>query len=216
MIPQLPSDNMYKFKAIANFLLCIGFIALSGWVLLNMEQRNVSEAYVNTQAWEDKNKEVQTQLHLVDSLISQRDSTYIVIDTTTQLLDKQTSQLFDWKLELIKERHRIKIHYWNNVYVLKNHQYDSKTQILLFIIFVLGIVFFGLSSSESFRDWKIHVQRYEDAILMKKAGVSEEKIAEHIRTALNEAEKNQAEEKKNIFKRAWAILVRRIKGTSPN
>lgn len=211
VIPELPSDNMYKFKAIANFLLAIGFVVLAGWSIIYLDQPQVSEAYNNVGAWENKDQEIQTQLDLVDSLISDKDT--CSSDSVKSPILLSQSSLTDWKLELFKEKHRNNMAYWDNNSALENYEFDSETNLILFVFLILIAAVFGISSSESFRDWKIHVQRYEDAILMRKAGVSEEKIKEHIVAALEETKRSDAEEKQSIFIRIWSVIRRWFKGS---
>ena len=172
-IPQLPTDNLYKFKAITFTFLTVVFLVLMFLSFDKYQNKTNNSKFNKTlneyRTFNERIDTLNTQLKEIDSLILIRSNDSLNIHLGVETLNK-------WKLELIQQKYHWKI---NKIYA------DDETDLVLdsndfmfdlsywgsSALFILSLIMMLLS----FNEWKNKLQIYQDIILQKEAGVYEVK-----------------------------------------
>ncbi|HTL82566.1 MAG TPA: hypothetical protein VL651_12725 [Bacteroidia bacterium] len=218
-LPDLPTDNLYKFKAICGFVFTL--VTLCALFFLLSYQTPKSEIYKSELSAINREIDIShSHCRDIDSLLTEIcDSVGFKRSIGGAIIPKDSGSfrsnfyysyvdsLERWKSRLLTRLDELSINKSKTSSCANNE--ESKTSFwkdnLMLIIFILLFILSFIYAINGFDEWYRHSQRYLDAILMKQCGVSEERIHAHI-SKIEEEEKKEAarREKRKLF---WSKVV---------
>lgn len=161
-IPNLPSDNLYKFKAITGFIIFIstaifGFLSFQQLeIKITQEETNVVIKEQRLKYFEDELKRVKNELNKIESKDTPPTESDIKLLINDQnIINEQEKLLKDDSYELMKSKKLV----------------DSyKNESIKILIVCLMFLFFGWKLNKIGEDrWYDRLQKYEDIIIKGKA-----------------------------------------------
>lgn len=150
-IPQIPTDNLYKFKAIVGVVLAL---SLTGFTVIKVTELRIQVIEVETQL---EKKKIQSEriAHELDKLQSKPQKTVDEVDLIKLKIDQSREQTAELK---------------GNFQKMKFHLRD------LYFIFILGGlgIAFGIGMARiGFREWYQFVQVPQDTLLRLQVELAE-------------------------------------------
>lgn len=176
-VPDLPTDSLYKFRAFIFFVFTIASGTSAGILAVSNEKPEEDEALISIDATMSQIKEIDSQIAEIDSISAQLQATRDTTATWSSNFngDKQT-WYWNWKGELQKEKLELKMKYIRSKEVLAEYNIRQDFNWRFFWVLLLASFAFLAMTWWSFSQWKNQLQIYQDAVLMKEAGVPLEKV----------------------------------------
>lgn len=198
---DIPTDNLYKFKAIIFSILLAITIFLMARIIMLEENPEEIKAAISLYANRGQIDEINNQVAEIDSLniksLNKGDSTFINLGTNDSV---NSQKLWDWKLELLKKKFDLnQEQFVNSATMDKYFERVDINMTIYYVVLLIALAFFMYWTLTSFIEWKDYLQIYQDAILMKQAGVSKEKIVKH----LEKTEKKITKKERGFFRRLF-------------
>lgn len=162
-----------------------------------------SEAYITRDAAPLQIDSIEAQVHEIDSLILFTKAQIQEADST--LFNGQDHKMLrewsNWKLELKKKKFELTLSYIHSGEVVKDYEWRVDRNKLYYLMLGFFCAAFGGFTAGSFIDWRNYLQIYQDVILMRQAGVDEEKIDQHLKKIEGKREKREKGFLKRLFSR---------------
>jgi hypothetical protein len=176
-VPDLPTDSLYKFRAFIFFVFTIAAGTSAGILAVSNERPEEDEAFISVDATTGQVREIDRQIAEIDSLslalIKARDTAASWASTFN---GEQQKWYWNWKGDLQKQRLDLRMKYIRSDEVLveyhKRHDFNRR---FVWVLLVASVFFFVMTWW-SFSQWKNQLQIYQDAVLMKEAGIPIEKV----------------------------------------
>ena len=176
-IPEFPTDNLYKFKAFIFFVLTVASGVVWSTVLFTDETSEEEHALIMNSILFEQIEFIDKQvININESLFDPNANTL-----TSSFGHEEKELLKVWKHDLIKEKFELEKQqiYFNGVIDNLNYNNDYKFTFYYWVSFFF-IALFLTFTIINFNSWKSNLQIYQDAILMREAGVPDETIREHL------------------------------------
>ena len=196
--PNIPTDNQYKFRTVVFATFTVIALGLMSFLMYSLETPDDTQIIAERDAAWKKKDVVDTLMKNVgegvDSLMNIE-----VSDTFEKaLIQDVTIKLIDFEFELLKKKMNLEFEYIDKQELSYQRWSVKNSLYLIFMVPLLagfGICFY--QTLRGFGQWQKHLQRYQDAIIMKEAGVTKTEIKEYLRDKKEEEPKK----KRNFFKR---------------
>ena len=196
-LPDIPTDSMYKFKAIVYFSLLIAMIAVMMTLFLTKKSQSEKNAVITDASFELQAQLISAQIAKIDSIQAQGYA------DSTQVKDQSKSMenILAWKLELEKKRLEINLNGVESRQIVDNYWLRYNLDSILLIALGIPLALFIINTTRSFREWHLNLQIYQDIKLMREAKINDEEIDAYVKSINKHYEKKTKRKKRHTVDR---------------